>query len=459
MGLAIAIAFALTGCATLAPRGAASGGVVVPDAWSASASAIAPGALPEASWWRGFGDADATSLVEAALVANTDVGVARANLQRARALRDVAAAGLQPTVTASASAQRTRPTTAPGNGNLFDVGFDASWEPDLFGISGHAVAAAEADARSAAFALATTRVSIAAEVMADVVQLRGTQLRIALARDNLSAQEETLQITRWRQQAGLASSLEVEQARGAVEQTRAQLPALQATAAQTRHALAVLTGQPPAALETALAAQMALPDPPPLASGLPAAVLQRRPDVQSSEAQMQAAAQRVAQADAARRPTVALRASLGWTALTLGSLGSSGAVSTLLASVSQPLFDGGQRRAQLDAQQAAFDAARESYRASVLGALRDVEDALAALEGARQRLMALREAESAAANAALLASQRYASGIVDFQTVLDTQRNRLSVQDARAGAQTDWVTGHVRLIKALGGGWTPEDHP
>jgi outer membrane protein TolC len=174
--------------------------------------------------------------------------------------------------------------------------------------------------------------------------------------------------------------------------------------------------------------------------------------VAAAEAQLDAAAQRVAQADAARRPTVALRASLGWSALTLGALGSTGAAASLLASVSQPLFDGGQRRAQLDAQQAAYDAARESYRARVLGALQDVEDALVALEAARRRLAALREAEQSASTAAWLAEQRYAAGVVDFLTVLETQRNRLSLQDGRASAEADAVTAHVRLVKALGGG-------
>jgi len=459
-GIAAVLAGVLAGCATTAPQVLASGGVAVPSSWAEATQASSAAPQPDSAWWRHFGDATATSLVEAALAANTDIAIARANLQRARALRDVAAAGLQPGVTASVSAQRTRGgASTTGNGTVFDAGLDASWEPDLFGATGHAVAAAGADAQAAGLTLAATRVSIAAEVMADLVQLRGTQQRLALARDNLAAQEETLQITRWRRQAGLASSLEEEQAKGAVEQTRAQLPSLEATATQARHALAVLTGQAPAALDVSLATPAALPQPPAWSTGLPATVLQRRPDVQSAQAQLLAAAERVAQADAARRPVVALRASFDWTALTFGALGSGGAVSTLLASVSQPLFDGGQRRAQFDAQQAAFDAARETYRARVLGALQDVEDGLAALDGARRRLVALRDAEDAAANAALLASQRYASGIVDFQIVLDTQRNRLQVQDARASAETDWVTGHVRLVKALGGGWSPADNP
>jgi NodT family efflux transporter outer membrane factor (OMF) lipoprotein len=447
--LGLAAALALAGCATTVPSTPPLAGVAVPGAWSAAAPAEA--AAVGTPWWQGFGDAELTGLVERALAANTDVTAAQAALRRARALREVAAAGRLPSLGVSAAAQRSRPAAGAAT-TLFDAGFDAAWEPDLFGAVGRAVDAATAEARAAALSLEATRVSLAAEVVADLVQWRATQARLRLARDNLAAQEETLQIARWRQQAGLASSLEVEQAATAAAQTRAQLPALNGTALQTRHALAVLTGAVPTALDATLDAAAALPVPVPVATDTPLQVLRRRPDVAAAEAQLDAAAQRVAQADAARRPTVALRASLGWSALTLGALGSTGAAASLLASVSQPLFDGGQRRAQLDAQQAAYDAARESYRARVLGALQDVEDALVALEAARRRLAALREAEQSASTAAWLAEQRYAAGVVDFLTVLETQRNRLSLQDGRASAEADAVTAHVRLVKALGGG-------
>jgi len=220
----------------------------------------------------------------------------------------------------------------------------------------------------------------------------------------------------------------------------------------------VLTGHAPQAVGLAWEAEAPLPQPPGApGAALPAQLLRQRPDVRAAEMRWLAAAERVGQADAARRPTLALRASAAWSAVTLGSLGSAGAVTSLVASLSQSLFDGGAREAQLAAQRAAFDAAREDYRASVLTALKEVEDALAALDAARQRLAALREAESAAGDAALLASQRYASGIVDFQVVLDTQRSRLTAQDSRAVAEAEWVSGHLRLAKALGGGWREGD--
>lgn len=444
----------LVGCATRAPTALTDGAVAVPSAWS---QASPSGSAPLALWWRGFGDPLLVELVDGSQQANTDIRIARANLRQARALRDAAAAGLWPVLSVSASAQRSRSAGAPA-GNLFDAGFDASWEPDVFGAAGHGVDASQAQAQASAATLSSTQVSIAAEVAVSYLQLRGTQIRAAVARDNLAAQEQTLQIAGWREQAGLGSSLETSQARSAVEQTRAQLPVLDASFAQTSHALAVLSGQPPAALNSLLSASRALPQPPPdLAVAIPAQALRQRPDVLAAEWQLRAAAERVAQADANRLPTVDLRASLAWSAATLSSLGSVAAARSLVASVGQTLFDHGQRNAQLAAQQAAFDAAQETYRARVLAALQDVEDALSALAASRDRVAALHAAAEASRDAALLANHRYTSGLIDFQTVLDTQRTLLSVQDSVASAETDLAANHVRLYKALGGGWSPAD--
>jgi outer membrane protein TolC len=150
-----------------------------------------------------------------------------------------------------------------------------------------------------------------------------------------------------------------------------------------------------------------------------------------------------------------LRASLAWSAATLGSLGSIDAARSLVASIGQTLFDRGRLNAQLAAQEAAFDAAQQSYRAQVLTALREVEDALSALAASRDRVTALDAALLSTRDAVLLANNRYTSGLIDFQTVLDTQRTLLNVQDSLASAQTELATNHVRLYKALGGGWSP----
>lgn len=451
---ALAVA-ALSGCATLAAPDRSLPETPVPTAWSAAAAVgEAASAASLAEWWRNFDDPDLAALVARALDTNTSVRSAQAALAQARALRDVQSAGLLPSVDGSGSAQRARPAGGDAS-NRFQAGLDASWELDVFGRNRSALAAAEADARAAQAALADVQVSLAAEVALAYLDLRGLQGRLAIARRNLAAQSETLQLAQWRAQAGLTTSVEVEQARAAAEQTAAQLPALETGIAQARHALAVLTGQAPGAMQPALDDARPVPQPAgDLALAIPAETLRQRPDVRQAEERISAALARVSQADAARYPSFRLGGSLGLSALTLGGLGGSAALfNSLLAGVSVPLFDGGAARAQVRAQEAALEQARVGYLAVVLNALKEVEDALVALRGDRERLARLEGAAEAAANAALLAQNRYASGLIDFQIVLDTQRTLLATQDNVAITRANVSADHVRLYKALGGGW------
>lgn len=412
-------------------------------------------AVSLASWWSRFGDDTLTALITQALAANTDVASAQAALRQSRALADVASARLGPSLDASGSAQRSRSQNV-GTNNAFRAGFDASWEPDVFGGNHAARNAAELGARQSAASLGDVQVSVAAEVAMTYLTLRSTEARLAIAQTNLASQQETLQIAQWRVQAGLATSLESEQARAAVEQTRAQIPSLQKSLAQTRHQLALLTGRTVEQLGTTPAGTLPAA-PADLALSFPAQTLRQRADVRAAELRVSAAAQDLVKADAARYPSFNLSGSLGLSALTLGGLtGGGAAVGSLLASVSVPIFDGGAAKAQVRAQQAVLDQAREAHRGAVLAALKDVEDALVALARDRERLASLRNAAEAADNSALLATQRYASGLVDFQTVLETQRSQLSAQDGVASASTDVVADHVRLYKALGGGWSPD---
>lgn len=447
----------LCGCAAIAPQPTAPVAIEIPAAWSAANISAMTGNPSLAQWWSRFNDPLLSDLVAQALRANTSVKNAQAALQQARALRDVTASALLPTVDGSASAQRSR---ADGNSaNRFKVGLDAGWELDFFGANRSALAASAATVQASAASLGDVQVSIAAEVALSYITLRSTQALLAIASDNLTSQLETLQITQWRLQAGLTTSLEAEQARAAAEQTRAQLPTLQTRIEQTRHALAVLTGQPPAALATVLAAVRPVPQTANnLALSIPAETLRQRPDVRAAEHQITAALARVAEADAARQPNFQIGGSLGLNALTLGALtNGASVVSALLASVSLPVFDGGAGLAQVRVQQAALDQAYMDYQATVLTALKDVEDALIALRGDRERLLSLQRAAEAAGNAALLARQRYSSGLIDFQTVLDTQRAQLSSQEIVAAARADLSADYVRLYKALGGGWNPDD--
>ncbi|NMM25709.1 MAG: efflux transporter outer membrane subunit [Glaciimonas sp.] len=457
----MALPLTLTACASLSPQSPLLPNIAVPATWS---SAVAAGSISAdnrnavlARWWQRFDDPLLDGLITQALRANTSVNSAQAALAQARALRDVAAAGLLPRVAGSASAGRSKSGDISAS-NAFNAGFDASWEPDVFGGKRSALQAGEASAQASAASLADVQVSIAAETAVSYIQYRGAQTRLMIARSNLASQLETLQITDWRVQAGLLTSLEGEQARAASEQTRAQIPTLETSVAQIQHSLAVLCGQTPDTLRLQLAAVLPVPQAQDdLALSMPTETLRQRPDVRAAEHQVSAALARVGQADAARYPSFNLSGSLGLRALTLGTLTGSGALaSALLGSVSGPLFDAGAGQAQVRAQQAALEQARLSYQATVLTALKDVEDALVALGGDRERLLHLRDATDAAANAALIARQRYASGLIDFQTVLETQRSLFSTQDAVAITSTDLSADHVRLYKALGGGWQPE---
>ena len=446
----------LAGCASTAPPGAALPTPPVPTAWSATPDTRAvPAAVatPLAQWWQRFGDPQMTDLVAQALQAHTSMRSARAALQQARAQAQVQQAGLLPSVNASGSAQRSR--SGGSTGNNFQLGFDAAWEPDVFGRLNAGADASEADARAAQASLDQVQVSLAAEVALNYITLRGQQERLSIARRNLTSQRETLQMTDWRVQAGLTTSLVSEQARAAVEQTAAQIPQLQASLAQSRHALAVLTGRAPGALDTLLASPRAVPQAPDdLVLAIPAETLRQRPDIRQAEERIAAALARVAQADAARYPSFRISGSLGLRALTLGALGDGASVvHSLLGGISVPLFDGGAARAQVRVQEAVLEQARVNYEATVLTALQDVEDALVALRGERERLVHLQAAADAAGNAALLAQNRYESGLIDFQAVLDTQRTLLSTQDSVATSIANAGVDHVRLYKALGGGW------
>lgn len=448
---------ALAGCTGIGPSAPPDTTAIAPAAWRQAHEGSHTAPTPLAQWWLRFRDPVLTRLVEQSLQANTRIASAQAALRQAQALRDVAAASLGPGLDASASAQRTVSGHQAATRAL-RIGVDARWSPDLFGEQRQALNASAATVEASAAQLAEVQVALAAEVALAYIALRSGQARLAIADDNLASQRHTLQITEWRQQAGLVSALDVQQARAAAEQTQALRPALQSAIVRNQHALAVLSGEAPAALEALLQAASALPQADDdLLLALPVDTLRQRADVRAAAWQWQAAAARVAQADAARRPSLALGGTLGLGAATLGALGDGASVvRTLLVSLAWPLFDGGAARGQVRAQQAALDQAREAWRGTVLLALQEVEDALALLQSDRERILRLGRAAQAATQAASLARQSYQSGLVDYQRVLETQRNQLATQDSLAGAQADFSADQVRLIRALGGGASDE---
>jgi multidrug efflux system outer membrane protein len=452
-------ALALAGCASLAPPNTALPTTTQAVWHNAAPAERAPTDL--AAWWQRFGDADLAALVERALGAHTSVRSAQAALTQSRALARAAAANLLPNVTLGGSAQRSDSGTSSAS-NRFSTAIDASWEPDFGGGIGASRDAADADALAAAYTLADAQVSLAAEVALTYLEWRSAQARQATAARNLALQEDSLQIARWRQQAGLVSTLDVEQAEGAAAQTRAQLPALARAASQAMHRLAVLTGRAPGDATQSLpttAAAVPLPADD-LALAFPADTLRQRPDVRVAETRVLAARSRLAATDAERLPSLRLGGSIGVAALTLGGLASGAALAqSLVAAVSLPIFDGGALRARVDAQAAGWEQARIAYEAAVLAALQEVEDSLVALRADRERATHLQRAANAARAAEALARQQYEAGLADFRAVLDAQRTLLAAEDNLQTLRATLAADHVRLYKALGGGWTPGAAP
>ena len=418
-------------------------------------------------WWRGLKDPLLSELVDQAQGQSLDLHKARARLREARARLAVAGAGRYPNVEATGSASRSESSVGPGvaggnaaaiTGNQFSVGFDASWELDVFGGVRRSVEAAEADQESALASLDDARVSLVAEVARNYVEVRSLQIRLGIARTNLASQTETLQLTEFRARAGLVSTQDVEQARSNREQTLAQIPSLEISLAEAEHRLDILLGQTPGTLHARLSVAGPLPEVPArVAVGIPAATLRQRPDVRAAERKLAAETARVGVTVAARYPTFKLSGSIGIEALIQGTSGNSaGLLYSLLGGIAAPIFNAGRLRNQVEAQDAVREQAQVAYEQAVLTALQEAENALVALARNRERGEALMRAAEAAHTAAQLARQRYGTGVIDFQSVIDTERLVLSVEDSLASTRADGVLALIRLYKALGGGWSEE---
>ena len=358
----------------------------LPTQWSAPA---ARGALPApelARWWRQLDDALLDRLLDEALAGSLDLKLAQSRLRQARASREQAVSGLFPSLTASAGASRNKSSSAisalPAR-TLYDAGFDASWEIDLFGGTRRGIEAATAELDASAASLSNVRVSLLAEVAQNYIELRAYQQRLAIARDNLTSQSETVQITEWRNQAGLAASSDVEQARTSREQTRASIPDLEIGRTAAENRLAVLLGKNPGALHVQLVEVRAFPDvPASVGAGIPAEVLRQRPDLIVAERTLAAETARLGQKQAQRFPSLNLGGSFGWQAYSFGALGGS---DTLMRAISgtlaATLFDGGRLRSAVAVQSAVQEQALLAYQGSVLGALEEIENALTAYAG------------------------------------------------------------------------------
>lgn len=435
---------------------------VIPSRWQG----VAPMPADEMAlvgWWSQFNDPTLTRLVEQALASNNDVAAAKGRLRSARAALDEAQGARLPSVNASGSAARqdnidglSRAQTVDGlliTDENYTIGIDASWEADIFGRLRGTAEAAAAGVRGSEASLYDVQRVITAEIALNYVDLRDAQARLQLAQANLDIQRENLQIAQWRNQAGLGSELDVEQARTAVGQTTAALPVLRLTIATAIQQIDVLTGKPPVSSASMLSAPAALPVPPDIIDvGLPADLLQRRPDVLSAQASLESEVIRIGVAQADLYPALRLSGSIDTSSDSIDNLFDA-SLGSLVAGVTAPIFQGGQIRARIEQQKGSADTALANYRSTVLTALLEVESALQSAKAAREREVALAEAEQSALNSLQLAEIRYRVGAIDFQTLLDTQRSVLTVQDSRASASAARSTAAIQLFKALGGGW------
>ncbi len=455
----------LAGCAAVGPDYTLPA-TEIPASWKGAdatenqlASDQAAGDLGQ--WWQLLDDPILSGLVEEALLASLDLRSAQARLREARARSVIAGSARYPVVGAGGRASTSRSSEETGSGDtrdFFSVGFDASWELDVFGGVRRGVEAAEADLESAEASLNDARVSLAAEVALSYVDVRTQQLLIDIARSNLETQSETLQLTDWRAQAGLVSSQDVEQARSNREQTRAQIPALEISLAEAKNRLDILLGRVPGSLHGLLAEPAGLPlVPAQIAVGIPAETLRQRPDVRAAERSLAAETALVGVAEAARYPSFSLSGSIGLEALSFGALGNSGAgTSALLAGFTAPIFNAGRLRAQVEIQDSVRERAQVAYEQTVLTALQEVENALVAIARNRERGEALANAVDSARNAAQLARQRYSAGLIDFQSVLVSERSVLVLEESLGINQANAVRALIRLYKALGGGWSSQ---
>ena len=421
--------------------------------------AVTPSPLPD-QWWHLFNDAELDRLVTQALARNTDLRAAAANLQRARAVLSEAGAARLPTSGTSAQFSHSR-TVNPAFGraitnDFFSLGFDASYEADLFGGVSRSIEAARADAASAQAAVDAARVSVAAETTRAYASACafGEQADVASETEQLQAQ--TLDLTQRRLSAGRGTRSEVDSATVLVEQARAQVPVFEAERRAALFALAVLTGDPPAVILDAPAAKCrAVPmAPEPLPVGDGQALLARRPDVRQAERALAADTARIGIATAALYPSITLLGSVSLGATKFGNLGNSGSIGYSvgpLISWNFPL--NGAARARVEQSKAVAEGSLARFDGAVLNALKEAEQALARAGAATSREDALRRAMTASADAARLSRTRFDYGADSFLQLLDAERQRAQTRAALAQAKADRADAQISVFKALGGGW------
>jgi multidrug efflux system outer membrane protein len=423
--------------------------------------AVSTAAEPGAAWWAVYEDPVLDDLLRRAVAGNLDLKIAAARLKEARALFRDRELDYLPRVTSHGAYDRSDqqiPGFGPGRVAVesAELGFDAAWEIDLFGRVSHGVSAARADAGAADADARAARISVMAEVARSYFELRGAQARLAVARQNLDSQRETVRLTKVRFDVGRGDPVDVQSARARLSATEATIPDLTAQEARARYRLAVLLGLRPGALDETLK-PLAAPPPAlvrPLPIGDAARFLRRRPDVQAAEWRLRAETERTGVAVADLFPRITVTGFVGLLSGDVSRLFSHGAQAwSVSPQVTWPALDLGGAHARLKAQQARGDEALATYDKTVLQAVEDLENALTAYRQQQLRIVSLSQQVEASRQAADLARVRYKEGSIDFLVLLDAERTQLAAEDALTEAQTGANTDIVALYKALAGGW------
>ena len=443
------------------------------------------------TWWTQFDDATLNDLIRRALTDNPDLQTADSRVREARQQVRITAAAELPTLNASGNAvtlNSNRPSQSasagtatatgasgaaaaglsgiplPSHANLYSVGFDATWELDLFGGTRRSVEAAKDSVEAAEWARRDGQVSLLAEVANDYLTLRAIQVRIAIGEAELKRQQDLFKLVQARRKSGFTTDLDVNQQSVQVATAAAMIPQLDAQARAQIHALGVLVGQPPEALTDELkpaADPASLPPPPPsLPVGLPSDLLLRRPDLREAERRVAAANAQIGVQEAALYPSVNLLGLGSFAGMSLDNLFShQNLQSTGVGLVSLPIFNAGKTRASIAAAREEKIQADLAYRKAVLGAFRDVEDALARFRSEDARRTSLTQSVTSAANSLKIAQDQYATGLVTFVNVLQSENALLNSRDQLTQSDAQTLSDLVSLYKALGGGYEPPPSP
>ncbi|HKK34368.1 MAG TPA: efflux transporter outer membrane subunit, partial [Desulfomicrobiaceae bacterium] len=409
-------------------------------------------------WWQTLNDPTLTELEEMTVAGNLDLAQAKARIREARAKRGLAETDLYPNldVSGSASKYKSSGSTDTGlTGELYDAGFDAGWELDIFGGVQRSMEAAQGDLEAEIADLSDVLVSLTAEVGVTYIQARTYQARLQVAQGNLKIQQQTLDLALSRFEAGLSDELPVQQARYNLADTRSQLPSLRSGLASAKNRLAILTGRLPGAVHHLLESVAPIPvTPVSVAVGVPAETLRRRPDIRRMERQLAAQTARIGQTTANLYPRFRLAGSIGLEALdSVDFLDTNNGLWSIGPSISWNVFDAGAVRRNIDVQTAIQEQYLIRYETAVLEAVEEVENSLTAYAQEQLRREELAKAVAAAERAEELARDRYTAGLVDFTDVLDAQRSLLTFQDQLATSRGTVTTNLIGLYKALGGGW------